>query len=200
MGIAILLLALFLLVLAAIAFAAIRIFSRRDAAGKTEPLGCLTGCAIGLALFFLGLVGLVAFAGALAVLTGSRVIGHGPIRRVWVGEYEHGTRDSRGEPIELFHDPARPLHVVLEVRGDAQISRIVERIERLSDGETVVRVHAGTSSDGEPVQVIDIAFPADEHDLREIERDVREVLDVELDDERNEGVHIELRGIHDDRD
>src|SRR5262245_35388430 len=62
-------LALFLLVLAGVSFAAVKLFTARDANGNVTAPGCLLGCATGLALAVVALLGLTAFVlGAVAIV------------------------------------------------------------------------------------------------------------------------------------
>ena len=48
MGLAIVLFALFLLVLTALTFAVVRLFAGKDTTGRRDPAGCLVGCAVGV--------------------------------------------------------------------------------------------------------------------------------------------------------
>lgn len=68
MTLLILLAVAFLLLLGALAVAAVRFASPRDAEGRRSAPGCLAGCAVALVLSLLGLAGLAVFTGAAALV------------------------------------------------------------------------------------------------------------------------------------
>jgi len=187
-------LALFLLLLAAAAFAAVQLFAGRGPDGKRDPAGCLTGCAVGLALAALGGLGLLALVAALAVQTAAVVVEQNPVRRVYLGT-RSATEGAAGEarPLAGFAaDPARPLHLVFEVEGHGRAPRkLLHWIREWSDGEATVSARDEYDAAGRPVTWIDVALPARGRDLREIEREVRKLLpDADWDD----GLRIEFKG------
>jgi len=202
MGITIGLFALFLLVLIAVAFSAVRLFASRGADNRRDPAGCLVGCAVGLGLFVLGLLGLVAFVAAMVLQTAATAVEHNPIERVYFGtepEQLPGYESSEWlqEPRSEEHDrvlerqewtepgsgrsfgtdPRRPLHVVFEIAGhDATPPQMVGWLREWSDGQAQVRVGNRTAPNGSEYTLVDVALPADWRDLREIERDVRQLF------------------------
>ena len=190
MGITIALFALFLLVLVAVAFAAARLLGGRDAAGKREVGGCLTGCAVGLGLFVLGALGLAAFVAAMVTQTASTALEHNPIRRIAL------TAEPDADPANALapfaQDPRRPLHLLFEIDGhDATPAGMLSWIDRWSDGDARVHTRNSTTPKGRPITLVDVALSASRRDLRQIERDVREVV-PEAD--WSHGLRIEFRG------
>jgi len=193
MGIALVLFALFLLVLVAVAFAAARLLGGRGPDGKREVGGCLTGCAVGLGLVVLGGLGLAALVAALTVQTASEVVGHNPIRRIYLGTRSAGEAARDEAPLTGLREvPGRPLHLVFEIEGhDATPSDLLEWIEEWSDGEARVTRENRVDGEGRPVTWVDVALPARGRELNEIERDVRKVFP-----EANwgDGLRIEFKG------
>jgi hypothetical protein len=189
MATAIVLFALFLLVLVAVAFAAARLLGGRGPDGKRDVGGCLTGCAVALGLFALALLGLAALVTALTVQTASEVVGANPIRRVYLG-----TR-SKDEPAPLLglgEVPGRPLHLVFEVEGhDATPSELLRWIETWSEGEARVTRENRSDAEGRPVTWVDVALPARDRDMSEIERDVRKLFP---DANWGDGLRVEFKG------
>jgi hypothetical protein len=183
MGISIALFAVFALLLAVLALGAIKVFTTRGADGRAQPVGCLAGCALGLVLALLGVAGLVAFLLSLGTQTAARSI---PFESVTV------LKDSRhAEALPVQHDPWRPLHLVFEVEGhDTPLHELVELVRRVSEGEASVRAVEATDDDGRPVTWVDVALPASENDLRELEREIRKLLpDFRLES----GVRVQFR-------
>lgn len=208
MGLTIALFALFLLVLTAVAFAAVRLFASRGADSRHDPAGCLMGCGVGLGLLILGLLGLATFVAAMVLQVTATAVEHNPIERVYFGTeperlpgYEapswseqpdwseeprseeqpqaqpRGERQVWGGAREFGDDPSRPLHVVFELAGhDATPPQMVGWLRQWSDGQAAVRVANRTATDGREYTLVDVALPADWRDLREIERDVRQLF------------------------
>jgi hypothetical protein len=194
MAITLVLFALFLLVLVAVAFSAVRLFGASGADGKRDPAGCFTGCLLGLGLFFLGALGLAALVAALTVQTASVAIDHFPVKRVYLGtRAETGPAGEQAAPLAGFAlDPQRPLHLVFEIEGhDASPARLLQWIDEWSNGEARVSSRNELDAQGRPVTWIDVALPARGRDLREIEREVRKLWP---DADWNDGVSIEFKG------
>ena len=202
MGLTIGLFALFLLVLVAVAFAAVRLFAARGADNRHDPAGCLTGCGVGLGLVVLGLLGLVTFVVAMVLQITATAVEHNPIQRVYFGteperlpgfesegwseeprsepdrrDLREGERQVGIEPRRFGADPGRPLHVVFEIAGhDATPPDMVGWLREWSEGEADVRVANRTAPDGRQYTLVDVALPADWRDLREVEREVRKLF------------------------
>lgn len=193
MGTALVLFALFLLVLVAVAFAAARLLGGRGPDGRREVGGCLTGCAVGLGLFVLGALGLGALVAALTIQTASDVVGNNPIRRVYLGTRSAREAASEEPPLgALSVVPGRPLHLVFEIEGhDATPSDLLEWIEDWSDGEARVTRENRSDAEGTPVTWIDVALPARDRELREVEREVRKVFRGA---NWSDGLRIEFKG------
>lgn len=194
MGISIVLFALFLLVLVAVAFSAVRLFGASGADGKRDPAGCFTGCLLGLGLFFLGALGLAALVAALTLQTASVAISHNPVKSIYLGtRVDPAGADEERAPLAGFAlDPQRPLHLVFEVEGhDASPAGLLQWIDEWSNGEARVNSRNELDAQGRPVTWIDVALPARGRDLREIEREVRKLWpDANWED----GVSIEFKG------
>jgi hypothetical protein len=186
MGLPIALFALFLLVLIALSFAAVRLFGARGSDGKRDPAGCLMGCAAGAGLLVLGLLGLAALVAALVVHSASVAAEKFPVKRVYVGtepdrmpgyleELPEGSPAVEPlSPPAFESDPARPLHVVFEIDGELAVTeRMEDWIREWSEGEAQVQIDERVGADGRTVTWVDVALPADWRDLREIEQDVR---------------------------
>lgn len=194
MGITLVLFALFLLVLVAVAFSAVRLFGGRGPDGKRDAAGCFTGCLLGLGLFFLGALGLAALVAALSVQTAAVAVSHSPVKRVYLGtRVDPAGADEERAPLAGFaQDPDRPLHLVFEVEGhDARPARLLHWIDEWSDGEARVRSRNEFDAEGRPVTWIDVALPARGRDLRQMEREVRKIW-PEADWE--DGLRIEFHG------
>jgi hypothetical protein len=194
MGISLVLFALFLLVLVAVAFSAVRLFGGQGPDGKRDAAGCFTGCLLGLGLFFLGALGLAALVAALTVQTASVAVSHNPVKRLYLGTRVDDTGAGEDSvPLAGFAlDPERPLHLVFEVEGhDASPARLLQWIDEWSDGEARVSSRNEFDAQGRPVTWIDVALPARGRELREIEREVRKIWpEADWDD----GLRIEFRG------
>jgi len=188
MGLAIALFALFLLVLTALTFAVIRLFAGKDGTGRRDPASCLVGCAVGVGLLAIGVMGLIALVGGLVIVTGARAARNFPVERIYVGtepgqiqsqEHSEGAESEEPAPrAPVFEsDPARPLHVVFEIDGTLQVtSRMEKWIDDWSDHEARVQVVERTQPDGRIVTWVDVALPAEWRDLRRIEQEVRELF------------------------
>lgn len=194
MGISIVLFALFLLVLLAVAFAAARLLGGRGPDGKRDVAGCLTGCAVGLGLFLLGSLGLAALIAALTVQSAAVVVGHNPVRRIYLGtrSAEEAAPDGQAPWVGFARDPERPLHLVFEIEGHgATPGNLLHWIREWSEGEATVDSRDAFDAQGRPVTRIDVALPARDRELREIEREVRKfVPGADWDD----GLQIEFKG------
>jgi len=178
----------FLIALAALAFASIKVFSTRGADGRTSAPGCAGGCATAFALTLIGLIALATFiAGAVAISKAKaweRVVRSVPEMKVGVW---------REAEQRVHRDAEHPLHIVLEWQGHSEptdeLLRAVEEIR--PGGDCLVTVD---QSDPERT-VIDFAIAADEHDLGELERALEPLLgDLALQD----GVQVILRSVHAD--
>lgn len=169
MGISIVLFAVFALFLALLALGAIKVFTTRGADGRAQPVGCLAGCALGLVLTLLGLAGLVAFLVSLGTQTASASI---PFESVTVLKDSH-----HAESLPLAPEPWRPLHLVFEVKGhDTPIHDLVRLVRRVSEGEASVHSVQAFDDEGNAITWVDVALPADENDLRDMERELRKLL------------------------
>jgi hypothetical protein len=202
MGILIVLLALFMLVLVAVAFAGARLFAGRSAGGQRDLGGCLTGCALALGLFALGGLGLVAFVVSLSVQAASVAVEHFPIRSVHVGAWPEDVPRPRSEggessvegpgSLSFGRDPSRPLHLIFEIEGhDAASPDMRAWIDEWSDGEALVHVENDEDAEGAPITWVDVSLPASRGDLRKIEREVRKLFPEAS---WAKGLHIEFRG------
>ncbi len=188
MGISIALFAVFALFLAILAGGSIKVFAAKDANGNAQPLGCLSGCVLGLVLAVLGTTGLVAFLLSIGAHTVARSL---PFESVTV------LKDSRlADSIPVAPDPWRPLHVVFEVDGhDAPIHELVELVHRLSEGTSRVRAVPSQDAQGRPLTWVDVALPVCENDLREMERELRKLVpSLRLE----HGVQVRFKGAHRD--
>jgi hypothetical protein len=202
MGPTIGLFALFLLVLVAVAFAAVRLFAARGADNRHDPAGCLMGCGIGVGLLVLGLLGLASFVAAMVLQVTATYVEHNPIQRVYFGtepeqlpgfRSEGWSEEPRSDPQpagaerEAWREPwpprdarddaRRPLHVVFEIAGhDATPPDMTRWLREWSEGEAEVRVANRTDPRGRQYTLVDVALPADWRELREIEREVRKLF------------------------
>lgn len=194
-------LALFLLLLVALAFATFKLFAVRDAQGRVTPPGIGLGCVTGAALAFIGVVGLIVFAiGAFTISTAhsvERVVKSVPSFKV------RAWRDDGGASVH--HSPDHPLHVVLEWRGHSEPTEwLVREIGKL-DPEAEILVHVeyksvpsdDSDSDAtEDVTIVDLAFPASERDLGELDEMLREHLPEYI---SSQGVEIDIVNVYEDK-
>ena len=200
MGFLIAFLALFLLLLVALAFATFKLFAVRDAQGRVTAPGIGLGCVTGAALAFIGVVGLIVFSiGAFTISTAKsieHVVTSVPSFKV------RAWRDDGGGSVH--HSPDHPLHVVLEWRGHSEPTEwLVREIGKLDpDAEILVHVEYKTvpsddvSGVDEELTIVDLAFPASEHDLRELEDALREHLPEYSE---SQGVEIDIVNIFEER-
>ena len=183
-------LALFLLLLAALALAAIKLFGAKDAAtGRVTAPGWFVGCATGCALAFIGLIGLVAFAGGVAAISALKTATE--VRKQAEGVKIGVWRDGASK---VHHAPGHALHVVLQWNGHSEPTK--ELLDNLTQslGEMDILVNADyvNDDDGKPITVVDLALPAGDRDIDELEATLRSKLgDLKLSD----GVQIELRDV-----
>ena len=199
-----LLFSLFILALAVLGFAAIRIFTTKDAEGRTQPVGCFMGCLLAVALGVIGFAGL----GALVVSLLGNSVSHG-IESLGVRSVTLVSDDRPDDPpVEPFHDPRRPLHVIFEIDGpEASTERVVRMLEEVFDVGARIEVSRfelgpdslpGTEPDvsgSRERTVVDVALPVDSRDLREIERDLRQLLLPNL--KLEEGVRVRMKTTQD---
>jgi hypothetical protein len=197
-------LALFLLVLAGVSFAAVKLFAPRDANGNITPPGCLLGCATALALTVIALLALAAFvAGSAAIVklhALDRLIQHAPDVEIrsWMDPERH-----------VHRDPARPLHVVVEWSGHSQpTSEIISRIDELvharvrvdgqgvegrgwdgaDESDVLVDVDYTQDENGAPITVVDIAIPIHGGPLEGLEEALDDLLNQD-----GEGVRVRIQ-------
>jgi hypothetical protein len=187
----IVLFALFLSVLALIGFAALRVFTTRDAEGRRQPVGCFSGCLLGLGLAILGVIALGALFVSLSVNTVTEGIGNLPVRSVTLVR-EDGPDDPEVRP---FHDPSRPLHVIFEIEGaEAPTERLVQVLQDIFEGEAHIEI-TRTLEDGTQTGVsrtiVDVAVPASGRDLRKLERELRNIVLPGLD--LDEGLRVRMK-------
>ena len=184
----IVLFSLFLAVLALIGFAALRVFTTRDAEGHRQPVGCLSGCLLGLGLAVLGVVALGALFVSLAVSTVADGIGSLPVRSVTLV-----TNDGPDDPeVRPFHDPRRPLHIIFEIEGaEAPTERLVHVLEEVFENEARIEITRTPGAAGADRTIVDVAVPASGNDLRQLERELREFVLPNLD--LDEGVRVRMK-------
>lgn len=134
MTLLILLAVAFLLLLGALAVAAVRFASPRDAEGRRSAPGCLAGCAVALVLSLLGLAGLAVFTGAAALVAAPTEEFRDDLREAArdVGE---GMRELGQELRENSEDLRRELREELDNARRARRERERER-ERDNESET----------------------------------------------------------------
>lgn len=187
----IVLFALFLAVLALIGFAALRVFTTRDAEGRRQPVGCISGCLLGVGLAVLGVIALGALFVSLSVSTVTQGIGNLPIRSVALIS-EDGPDDLELRP---FHDPHRPLHVIFEIEGaEAPTERLVQVLQDVFEGEAhieITRTLEGEAESGASRTIVDVAVPASGRDLRKLERELRNFVLPGLD--LDEGLRVRMK-------
>lgn len=194
MFITVVLFSLFLMALAVLAFAAIRVFTTKDADGRAQPVGCAMGCLLGLVLGGVGIAGLAALVASLSVNTVVKGVADAveslPVRSVTLVS-DDGPDDP---PVEPFHDPRRPLHLIFEIIGsEAPTERLALWAEQAFDGEArieVTQLEGDGTAEGKARTIVDVAVPATRRDLRELERAAKNFLPrLDLD----EGVRVRMR-------
>ena len=187
-----LLTALFLILLIALGFASVRLLGARDEKGELVAPGCLNGCAMALVLSVLAFLGAVAFiAGATAIATAESV-------RVATRDLPEMKIGVWSEPQDFVqHYEGFPLHVVLQWKGHSEpMETLLERLreEGLGDSARITREYTRDEND-EAITVVDIALPAQEHDLDGLRELMREFLPKY---NLSEGVEITLRSVQDE--
>jgi hypothetical protein len=178
--------------------------------GKGHARGFVGGCAAMVALFllcFLGVVGLAATVGTLAL---GKAADWNPVRSIEVfGDHEHD--DERPWRTRRFDEPLPPsehrapaprhsIYARFAVRGEAGadlaelLGRLIELdLDRLDDS---LRVSTRTEEDGTETRLYEFRLPIREDELARFEENLR----VELDGLRlrlPEGVRIEFEGTSD---
>jgi hypothetical protein len=181
-------LALFLLLLAALALASIKLFSVKGPDGSVTAPGCLAGCATGAALLFIALVGVIAFCVGLGAITTVNAVKNNPIERVglWV-DPEH----------KVHHDPERPLHIVVEWSGHSEPDQeLIDMVHQVIEGDDInIQVDYTTNDKGEDISVADVSLRVDEEDIADLEEGLRGVF---KDQSLSKGIEIRLRSTHRD--
>lgn len=186
--------ALFLLLLAGLAFASVKLFGARDAQGQLSAPGCAGGCLMAGVLSLMALLGLIAFIAGATAMSASRsaseLLSAAPDMKV-------GVWRDRGAHVESV--PGYPLRVVLQWSGHSEPTEALLRAleEAGAGGEMQVEVRYDTGPDGAPLTIVDLALPAAESDADELERVLSEVLpELSL----SEGIEIRLRGVESDEE
>lgn len=181
-------LALFLLLLAALALASIKLFAVKGPTGGVTAPGCLAGCATGAALGFIGLVGLIAFCVGAGAISTVNAVKNGPVERV--GVWADPQRN-------VHHDPERPLHIVVEWRGHSEPDQgLTDLLHEVFDASDInIQVDYTTNDAGQEISVADIALNVDEGDLEDIDDTLRDAFDGAS---LSNGIEIRLRGTHRD--
>ena len=181
-------LGLFLLLLAALALASIKLFAVKGPDGAVAAPGCLAGCATAAALGFVGLVGLIAFCVGVGAISTVNAVKNGPIERVGVWT------DPQSK---VHHDPERPLHVVVEWSGHAEPDQgLIDLLHKVFDSSDVnIQVDYTTNDAGEEISVADIALSVDEEGLEDLDDTLRDAFDGAS---LSSGIEIRLRGTHRD--
>ncbi len=124
----------FLLLLGALAVAAVRFASPRDAEGRRSAPGCLAGCAVALVLSLLGLAGLAVFTGAAALVAAPTEEFRDDLREA-AHDVGDGLRELGQELRENSEDLRRELREELDNARRARRERERER-ERDNESET----------------------------------------------------------------
>lgn len=170
--------------------------------GKGHARGFVGGCAAMVALFllcFLGIVGLAATVGALAL---GNVRHWNPIERIEVfGDHEHHdeerwTAPSRDEE-HGYRAPRRSLYARFAVRGEAGsdlaelLGRVIDLdLDRLDDS---LRVSTRLEPDGSEVRIYEFRLPIREDELERFEENLRLEIDG-LNLRLPTGVRVEFEG------
>jgi hypothetical protein len=181
-------LALFLLLLAALALASIKLFAVKGPDGGVTAPGCLAGCATGAALGFIGLVGVVAFCVGVGAISTVNAVKNGPIESVgvWVDPQR-----------SAHHDPERPLHVVVEWSGHSEPDEeLLDLVHKVFENDDInIQVDYTTNDAGEEISVADLALGVGDEDLEDLEDALRDAFDGAS---LSNGIQIRLRGTHRD--
>lgn len=170
--------------------------------GKGHARGFVGGCAAMVALFllcFLGIVGLAATVGALALGNAHR---WNPIEHIEVfGDHEHH-EDERWTTRSFDEErgpraPRRSLYARFAVRGEAgsDLAKLLGRVidldlDRLDDS---LRVSTRLEPDGSEVRLYEFRLPIREDELARFEENLRLELDG-LNLRLPAGVRIEFEG------
>jgi hypothetical protein len=189
MGLLIAFSTLFLILLAVLAFASVKLFAAKDEKGQRTAPGCLGGCMTALALTVIGLLGLVAFIAGAAAISASK-----SAKTVIeaADDFSVGVWHDRAASVKSV--PDHPFHVVFEWTGHSEPTEaFLKELEKAgAKGEMQVAVDYQTNENGEPVTIVDVALRMKERDAAEIEKAIEAFLpDVEL----SEGVRIVLRKV-----
>ncbi|MCC7012032.1 MAG: hypothetical protein IT454_05705 [Planctomycetes bacterium] len=157
--------ALFLLLLAGLAFASVKLFGAKDAQGQLTAPGCLNGCMAGLMLSVIAALGLGAFVvGAWTVSAADAlrtVVESAPDMKVGVWH---------DRPTTLTSIPGYPLHVVLQWAGHSEpTEQLLKKLEELGAG-TEMRIDVSYDNDETDGQrtTVDIAIPMSPTDANEL--------------------------------
>jgi len=190
-------LALFLLLLAALALATTKLFAAKDATGQVTAPGWVGGCATGCALMFIGFVGVIAFIAGVAAISAAH-----SVERVVksVPEMKVGAWLDRDKFVH--HDAEHPFHVIAQWKGHSEpTDEIVRAIEELDPKQVphdmLIRVinDYGVDDNGEPITVVEFAMAMDDDDAQELVESTQSALgDLKLAD----GVEITIRSIKKD--
>lgn len=182
----------FLLLLGTLAFASGKLLRRREGEGP----GLVAGCLLTLALGAAGLFGFAVFAAVLLAVAADSLVERGPVRQVglWIDDGPFDDWAERGrEPYALDGplalDPARPLHVIVDVEGDRPA--LVEGLrgfleERLGEPVTVTTGRT-RDAEGRDLVRLDFALPVEEAELEHLRAAIERWLD-----ERADGAWAEL--------
>lgn len=177
-------LALFLVLLATLAWGAFRVFSTRDDKGKSTPVGCAGGLAALALIAVIGVLGLcVLWLGALASSI-AEVVEHNPVERVgvWIDP-----------ETEVARDPDLPLHVLIEASEGFELpSRLIDDLKRDTGGEARVTLETIEREDGTRAVRIDIALPVSDRDLDEMMQE----LVARVGGAAGAGIEVRLVGAH----
>lgn len=199
-----LILAVFLVCLGLFALAVTKVVAPD---GKGHARGFVGGCAAMVALFllcFLGIVGLAATVGAMALGNASA---WNPIERIELfGDHDHHERDwgrderdgVRARDEEMVpRSPRRSLYARFAVRGEAGrdladlLGGMIELdLDRLDDS---LRVSTRTEPDGSEVRIYEFRLPIREDELERFEENLRLEIDG-LNLRLPTGVRVEFEG------
>jgi hypothetical protein len=177
----------FLVLLGGMAVAATRSVAPRE--GARAGHGCLGGCASGLVLVFLCLLGGAAFAAFFLTSVIGTAVAYNPIESIEVRHWDDETDDGR---VLLPLDGRRTTRLVFEVRGRLG-GELAEAVREEIGRDVPFEVRRRTDADGVEHATWTFTLPLSEEELRELEAEIRHEL-PELGPRLPAGVRIEFRG------
>lgn len=193
-------LALFLLLLAALSLATVKLFAAKDPAGNVTAPGWAGGCATGCALMFVALLGIAAFIAGVAAIsaanTAERVVKRLPELVKELPEVKVGAWLDREKFVHP--DGEHSLHLIVQWKGHSEpTDKFVEAIQNIDrdklGGDMEINVlDYGADEQGEPITVVEVKIAMDEDDAEELQEQLKDKLgDLSLDD----GVEITLKSV-----